>query len=131
MKTKSKKLLYAIISMAIAGLLVCSVLLVRYASNFNPQTPEANLPEIDAPVTDGDGNELKPEQTHPMPKAMVFRTAAEQSEGITLTATLKPENATNQKVDFLMLQPAIRKRQVSITFWNPRYIRLRIRILQR
>lgn len=101
MRTKSKKLLYAVISIVIAGLLTCSVLLVRHMNNSSPQTPEANLPEIDGPITDGDGNEMEPGESYPMPKAMVFRSASAQDEtGLTLTATVKPDNATNQKVDW-------------------------------
>lgn len=62
-------------------------------------------PEIDAPITDGEGNELENGEIHKMPRAMTFRSASALAnnasyDSITLTATVKPVAADNKTVDW-------------------------------
>ena len=62
-------------------------------------------PEIDAPITDGEGNEMDNGEVHNMPRAMTFRSAAALAnnasyDSITLTATVKPVTADNKTVDW-------------------------------
>ena len=62
-------------------------------------------PEIDAPITDGEGNELENGEIHKMPRAMTFRSASALAnnasyDSITLTATVKPVMADNKTVDW-------------------------------
>lgn len=92
MKTKSKKILWAAVSLLIVALLACSVLLVQYINK------PTQVPEASAPAVDENGNELDGDTVHKMPKAMLFTRAAE--EGVTVNATVKPETATNKQVDW-------------------------------
>lgn len=67
--------------------------------------------EQEAVVTDGDGNVMESGKVYAMPANMVFAaTAAEPSDakdGITLKATIDPDTAANQNVDW------------SVSFVNP------------
>ena len=92
MKTKSKKILWAAVSLLIVALLACTVLLVQYINK------PTQVPEASAPAVDENGNELDGDTVHKMPKAMLFTRAAE--EGVTVNATVKPETATNKQVDW-------------------------------
>ena len=58
------------------------------------------------PVTDENGEQLPSDETIPMPKAMVFSSSAALDgteaayDSVTLTATVKPDDATNKSVDW-------------------------------
>ena len=98
MKTKSKKILWAIVSFLLVALLACSVLLVQYINK------PAQVPEASAPAIDQDGNELESGKVHDLPKGLAFRSATSLANGeydtVTVKATVKPENATYKQVDW-------------------------------
>lgn len=98
MKTKSKKILWTIVSFLLVALLACSVLLVQYINK------PAQVPEASAPAVDQDGNELESGKVHDMPKGLAFRSATSLANGeydaVTVKATVKPENATYKEVDW-------------------------------
>ena len=96
--TKSKKILWTIVSFLLVALLACSVLLVQYINK------PAQVPEASAPAVDQDGNELESGKVHDMPKGLAFRSATSLANGeydaVTVKATVKPENATYKEVDW-------------------------------
>lgn len=101
MKTKSKKILWAAVSLLIVALLACSVLFVKYVNEPAPPIPEAS-----APAVDENGNELDGDKVHPLPKAMTF-TRTTKDEGVKISATVKPETTQNKKLNW------------SLSFVNP------------
>lgn len=96
--TKSKKILWTIVSFLLVALLACSVLLVQYINK------PAQVPEASAPAVDQDGNELESGKVHDMPKGLTFRSATSLANGeydaVTVKATVKPDNATYKEVDW-------------------------------
>lgn len=70
---------------------------------------DRGAPEEEPPaVTNEAGNELESGKTYPLPNQLRFAsTMAEETEGVTLTATIKPAYATDKYVDW------------SIVFVNP------------
>ena len=96
--TKSKKILWTIVSFLLVALLACSVLLVQYINK------PAQVPEASAPAVDQDGNELESGKVHDMPKGLAFRSATSLANGeydaVTVKATVKPDNATYKEVDW-------------------------------
>lgn len=69
----------------------------------SPAPPEEETAVVLPPVDDS-GKEFPEEETHELPRKMVFRssvaTGAEAGVSVTLTATVKPENATNKILDW-------------------------------
>lgn len=98
MKTKSKKILWTIVSFLLAALLACSVLLIEHINK------PAQAPEASAPAVDENGNELESGKVHDLPKGLAFRSATSLANGeydaVTVKATVKPENATHKEVDW-------------------------------
>lgn len=94
MNTKTKKILWGIVSLFICAFLACGVLLVQYINNPSP------APEASAPVVDENGNALNGDTVHQMPKAMIFSSTTALSSGITVNATVKPDTAANKAVDW-------------------------------
>lgn len=96
--TKSKKILWTIVSFLLAALLACSVLLIEHINK------PAQVPEASAPAIDQDGNELESGKVHDLPKGLAFRSATSLANGeydtVTVKATVKPENATYKEVDW-------------------------------
>ena len=79
---------------------------------FEDDAPEEESPaQTETVVTDGEGNPMESGKVYAMPANMVFAaTAAEPSDakdGITLKATIDPDTAANQNVDW------------SVSFVNP------------
>ena len=78
-----------------------------------PDNEEQPNEDSGKPATGENGEELPADQTIPMPMAMAFRSAAALDgesaayDSVTLTATVKPNDATNKAVDW------------SIAFVNP------------
>lgn len=96
--TKSKKILWTIVSFLLAALLACSVLIIEHINK------PAQVPEASAPAIDQDGNELESGKVHDLPKGLAFRSATSLANGeydtVTVKATVKPENATYKEVDW-------------------------------
>lgn len=96
--TKSKKILWTIVSFLLVALLACSVLLIEHVNK------PAQVPEASAPAVDENGNELESGKVHDMPKGLAFRSAASLANGeydaVTVKATVKPDNATYKEVDW-------------------------------
>lgn len=96
--TKSKKILWTIVSFLLVALLACSVLLIEHINK------PAQVPEASAPAVDENGNELESGKVHDMPKGLAFRSATSLANGeydaVTVKATVKPENATYKEVDW-------------------------------
>lgn len=99
----------AAVTLATAGLAVATSGFGLVKDNDNIQM---ELPEAPDGVTDENGNNLSDGKTHPMPAAMTFTGGrksisamnagygAIQVQTVTLTATVKPDNASNKKVDW-------------------------------
>ena len=66
------------------------------------QTEEPTEEQQPSGVTDGDGNELESGTTYALPTAMVYAAPTSESasagEGVTVTATVKPETAIDKSV---------------------------------
>lgn len=97
---------FALIFVLLAGLIGTWVVL------FEDDAPEEESPaQTETVVTDGEGNAMESGKVYAMPANMVFAaTAAEPSDakdGITLKATIDPDTAANQNVDW------------SVSFVNP------------
>lgn len=97
---------FALIFVLLAGLIGTWVVL------FEDDAPEEESPaQTETVVTDGEGNPMESGKVYAMPANMVFATtAAEPSDakdGITLKATIDPDTAANQNVDW------------SVSFVNP------------
>ena len=97
---------FALIFVLLAGLIGTWVVL------FEDDAPEEESPaQTETVVTDGEGNAMESGKVYTMPANMVFAaTAAEPSDakdGITLKATIDPDTAANQNVDW------------SVSFVNP------------
>lgn len=97
---------FALIFVLLAGLIGTWVVL------FEDDAPEEESPaQTETVVTDGEGNPMDSGKVYAMPANMVFATtAAEPSDakdGITLKATIDPDTAANQNVDW------------SVSFVNP------------
>lgn len=101
------------VCLATAGLAVATDGFKSFKKNDNIQM---ELPEENnggAPVVDENGEQLPSGETIPMPTAMTFRSAAAldgkaaEYDSVTLTATVKPDNADNKTVDW------------SVSFVNP------------
>lgn len=97
---------FALIFVLLAGLIGTWVVL------FEDDAPEEESPaQTKTVVTDGEGNPMESGKVYAMPANMVFATtAAEPSDakdGITLKATIDPDTAANQNVDW------------SVSFVNP------------
>lgn len=97
---------FALIFVLLAGLIGTWVVL------FEDGAPEEESPaQTETVVTDGEGNPMESGKVYAMPANMVFAaTAAEPSDakdGITLKATIDPDTAANQNVDW------------SVSFVNP------------
>ena len=97
---------FALIFVLLAGLIGTWVVL------FEDDAPEEEPPaQTETVVTDGEGNPMESGKVYAMPANMVFAaTAAEPSDakdGITLKATIDPDTAANQNVDW------------SVSFVNP------------
>ena len=96
--TKSKKILWTIVSFLLVALLACSVLLIEHINK------PAQVPEASAPAVDENGNELENGKVHDLPKGLAFRSATSLAHGeydaVTVKATVKPENATYKEVDW-------------------------------
>lgn len=77
------------------------------------ETPEQVQTDNGSPVTDENGEKLPSDETIPMPSALAFSSAAALDgetaayDSVTLTATVKPDTATNKTVDW------------SVAFVNP------------
>lgn len=90
---------FALIFVLLAGLIGTWVVL------FEDDAPEEESPaQTETVVTDGEGNPMESGKVYAMPANMVFATtAAEPSDakdGITLKATIDPDTAANQNVDW-------------------------------
>lgn len=96
--TKSKKILWTIVSFLLVALLACSVLLVQYINK------PAQFPEASAPAVDENGNEMESGKVHDLPKGLAFRSATSLANGeydaVIVKATVKPDNATYKEVDW-------------------------------
>lgn len=97
---------FALIFVLLAGLIGTWVVL------FEDDAPEEEPPaQTETVVTDGEGNAMESGKVYAMPANMVFAaTAAEPSDakdGITLKATIDPDTAANQTVEW------------SVSFVNP------------
>lgn len=96
--TKSKKILWTIVSFLLVALLACSVLLIEHINK------PAQVPEASAPAVDENGNELENGKVHDLPKGLAFRSATSLANGeydaVTVKATVKPDNATYKEVDW-------------------------------
>ena len=97
---------FTLIFVLLAGLIGTWVVL------FEDDAPEEETPaQTETVVTDGEGNAMESGKVYAMPANMVFAaTAAEPSDakdGITLKATIDPDTAANQNVDW------------SVSFVNP------------
>lgn len=96
--TKSKKILWTIVSFLLVALLACSVLLVQYINK------SAQVPEASAPAVDENGNEMESGKVHDLPKGLAFRSATSLANGeydaVIVKATVKPDNATYKEVDW-------------------------------
>lgn len=96
--TKSKKILWTIVSFLLVALLACSVLLVQYINK------PAQVPEASAPAVDENGNEMESGKVHDLPKGLAFRSATSLANGeydaVIVKATVKPDNATYKEVDW-------------------------------
>ena len=101
MKKKTK----IIISIVAFLSVVAVALLITFTLSNNTKAPEnTDNQGVFEGVTDGNGNELDINKVHDMPEQIVFRTAGVISEtdydAITVKATVKPDNATNKKLDW-------------------------------
>lgn len=96
--TKSKKILWTIVSFLLVALLACSVLLVQYINK------SAQVPEASAPAVDENSNEMESGKVHDLPKGLAFRSATSLANGeydaVIVKATVKPDNATYKEVDW-------------------------------
>lgn len=65
---------------------------------------DENKPAMSPDVQDGDGNALVSGTVYPMPKAMIMAATTAESvdsgEGVTIEATVTPENAIDKRVDY-------------------------------
>lgn len=99
---------FTLIAVLLAGMI--SVWVVLWKDKPVDENPVQEQ-EQEAVVTDGDGNVMESGKVYAMPANMVFAaTAAEPSDakdGITLKATIDPDTAANQNVDW------------SVSFVNP------------
>ena len=113
--TKSKKILWTIVSFLLVALLACSVLLVQYINK------PAQVPEASAPAVDENGNEMESGKVHDLPKGLAFRSATSLANGeydaVIVKATVKPDNATYKEVDWAIAwdQEEIDKQE---NIWN-------------
>lgn len=96
---------FALIIALIAGVIGAWAVILKDNAEDLPQSEEQSA------VTDGEGNPMESGKVYAMPANMVFAaTAAEPSDakdGITLKATIDPDTAANQNVDW------------SVSFVNP------------
>lgn len=123
MKYKSNKIVTAVLAILLVIVIAGAAALVGVLSDgfkdwtkFQPdeqtETPadEEQGGEEELPVLDDEGEEMESGVVHAMPKAMTFRTAAslaattatqaETYDSVTLSATVKPDNATDKTVDW-------------------------------
>ena len=101
MKTKSKKILWAIVSFLTVALLACSVLLVKYVNEPAPTIPEASAPDGGAIIGGGEENGISLTRARIAPEDFEeygVNALAESAE--TITATITPADTTNKAVDW-------------------------------
>ena len=107
-KILSVFLAFVIVAGAITGL----VFWKRGNIEFHP-IEQGQAKDQGSPVTDENGEELSNDETVELPKAMTFSSATALDgedapyDSVTVTVTVKPDNATNKKVDW------------SVSFVNP------------
>lgn len=95
---------------ALIFILVASTVILGLISNGFTDWDKFKTAHISQPpiidgsgVTDGNGNEITGEGTHPMPSKMMFSAPSmmsSASNGVTLSATIKPISASNKAVDW-------------------------------
>lgn len=116
MKYKSNKIVTAVLAILLVLVIAGTAALVGVLSDgFKDWTkfqPDEQTEQTDetadggAPVTDENGDELNSNAPVAMPRAMTFRSAASLDtqeaayDSVTLTATVKPDNATDKTVDW-------------------------------
>lgn len=113
-KNKANKFLINFLAIMLALVLAGTTVLIGVLSNgFKDwskftveQSHTGEASDMGSPVTDENGEELPSDEAVELPKAMTFSSAAmldgEEApyDSVTVTATVKPENATNKKVDW-------------------------------
>lgn len=113
-KNKANKFLINFLAIMLALVLAGTTVLIGVLSNgFKDwskftveQSHTGEASDMGSPVTDENGEELPSDEAVELPKAMTFSSAAmldgEETpyDSVTVTATVKPENATNKKVDW-------------------------------
>lgn len=96
---------FALIAVLLIGMAASLILAVNNGKDKEDDVPVQEEEQI---AVDGDGNEMESGKTYAMPANMIFASAAaEQTDGITLQATITPETAENKTVDW------------SVSFVNP------------
>ena len=89
---------FALIAVLLVGMAASLILAVNNGKDKEDDVPVQEEEQI---AVDGDGNEMESGKTYAMPANMIFASAAaEQTDGITLQATITPETAENKTVDW-------------------------------
>lgn len=106
-KTVFKIVAWLLVFAVLLGTMAGGIMLIMRAKSLAAETENVRKNAVAASsddVTDGEGNKLVSGVTYALPRALAYSaTSAESesaSEGITVKASVLPENAANKNVDF-------------------------------